>query len=558
MLRELIIRNFAVIDGLELSFGPGLSCLTGETGAGKSILVDAISAALGGKMGSDVLRAGEDTSVEAEFDISGMPEVAARLAELGLDGPGEPGGELIIRRAVSGAGRGKVYINGSLANISTLQEIGESLVDIHGQHEHQSLLRVGTHLGLLDTYLSLGARVGEYAEAYEGLASLLSRAAELSGREKERSDRLDLLRYQASEIDSAGLSPEEDEGLPAERARLMHADRLKTLASSALEALRDSDASALALLTGALKAAREIASIVPGQEECARLLESAEVSAGEASAYLRDFGGSLEADPDRLTEVEGRLDTLSKLKKKYGGTVSDVLAYRARIDGEIAGLEGSGDELAGISQAVKAAEAELRGLARALSGERQKGAGNFCARVVSELKGLGMGRARFEVSFADMPEPGPRGLDRAEFLFSANEGQEPKPLARIASGGELSRVMLALKVILAGADRVPTLIFDEVDTGVGGDTAGAVGMKLREVSAGRQVLCITHLPQIASLAESHYHVGKQSEGGRTIVSVTRLDKEGRVKEVARMLGGEGSKTASAHAKALVNQGDVNG
>jgi len=555
MLRELVIKDLAIIDRLDISFGPGLTCLTGETGAGKSILVDAISLALGGRAQANMTRQGGEAIVEASFDVSGLPELKARLTEAGLDG----GDELIVKRVLSGSGRGKVYMNSSLASLALLQEAGDMLVDLHGQHEHQSLLKVDSHIDLLDSYCSTGAQVEAYRAGYAELAGLKKRLDELTGRERERAQRMDLLNFQMRDIDEAGLAPSEEEQLYSERARLANADKLKSLALSALDGLKDAELPALALLDGAVKAVREIASVDAGQSECQRLLESARVAAGEACSCLRGYSDSLEADPERLDLVEGRLDLLARLKKKYGETIEDVLAYRETIEDEAASLEGSREEAEGLSARIKQSEAALTLKAGVLRDARMDGARGLARKVEAELDGLGMPKARFEAGFTALDSLGPKGMDRVEFLISANPGEPMKPLCKVASGGELSRVMLALKVILARADRVPTLIFDEVDSGVGGVTASAVGRKLKEAATGRQVLCITHLPQIASLASEHFTVEKKHDGGHTTVRVKRLDKDGRVTELARMLGGdEGTKTASAHAEELVRQGELNG
>ncbi len=554
MIKDLVVKEFAIIDRLEIALSPGLTCLTGETGAGKSILVDAISVALGGRAGSEALRPDKDTEVQAAFDIKALPALKARLEELGL----LDGDELILRRVISPSGRGKAYINGSLANISTLQEVGNFLVDIHGQHEHQSLLKVDRQMDLLDAYCGLAAGLEDYAGRYTSLAALRKRLDSLTSRSRERAQRLDLLRFQIREIDEAAPVPGEEETLASERAQLTHAERLRLLAESSIDALRNSERSAASLLGEAQKAVREIASIVPGEAGTLRLVENALVSVDEASSALRRFAGSLEPDPERLSAIEERLDTLAKLKKKYGSTLEDVLAYRESAGAELDGLEGSEYEVEGLEKEITESAAGLEESATRLSEGRAKGAAGLSRKVEAELSGLGMKKARFEVSFEPLASLGPRGAERAEFLISANPGEPPRPLAKVASGGELSRVMLALKVVLARADSVPTLIFDEVDSGVGGTTATEVGKKLKEASLGRQVLCITHLPQIASVANAHFLVEKTAQGGRTKVAVRRLDKEERVREVARMLGGEGSKTASAHAEELVRRGELHG
>lgn len=550
MLRELVIRDFAIIGRLTLEFGQGLSCLTGETGAGKSILVDAISALLGGKAGAEALRTGADSAiVEGAFSVKGHKAVEARLKELGLD----QDGELILRRVIS-PGRGKVYINGSLANMATLQEIGDLLVDIHGQHEHQSLLNVGSHLGLLDSFCSLTEDVSIYGALYSKFSDLSREAAEIREGERDRARRLDLLLFQKDEISQAALSPGEEGNLVAERARLVHADRLRGVAASVLAMLSDSDTSALAQVGEAVKGVREIAALVPEQSCLVDLAGSAEISLREACSSLRAFNDSVEEDPERLEEVAGRLDLISRLKKKYGETVEDIIRFGESLDTEIAAIENTGKDLSGIEGMIRDTEAGMTAAAARLTAARNKGASGLSKRVEAELSALGMGKVRFDVRLTPLTAPGPRGCEKAEFLISANPGEAPKPLSKVASGGELSRVMLAIKVVLSSVDELPTLIFDEVDSGVGGETATSVGKKLREAAAGRQVLCITHLPQIASMADEHFMVEKTASGDRTEVAVRKLSRRERVDEIARMLGGAGLKTASAHAEELVRQG----
>lgn len=550
MLRELVISDFAIIGHLNLEFGQGLSCLTGETGAGKSILVDAISILLGGKAGAEALRTGAETAlIEGAFNVKGIDAVGARLAELGL----EQDGELIIRRMIS-PGRGKVYINGSLANIATLQEIGDLLVDIHGQHEHQSLLNTGAHLGLLDSFCSLTEDVSKYGELYVRFQELSREAAEIREGERDRARRLDLLLFQKDEIDRAAPSVDEEASLVAERARLVHADRLRGIATAVLGWLSDSDSSALAQVGEAVKGVREIVSLVPEQSGLLDLAGSAEISLSEACLSLRAFLDSVEENPERLDEVAGRLDLLARLKKKYGETVEDIIGFRESLDAEISAIENTGKDLSGIEGMIKDTEIGLTVAAARLTVARKDGATGLSKRVEAELSALGMGKARFEVKLSPLPAPGPRGCEKAEFMISANPGEAPKPLSKVASGGELSRVMLAIKVVLSRVDALPTLIFDEVDSGVGGETATSVGKKLREAAEGRQVLCITHLPQVASMADEHFVVEKTTSGGRTEVVVRKLSRRERVDEIARMLGGAGLKTASAHAEELVRQG----
>ncbi len=558
MLKELSVKNFAIIEKLDISLSGGLTCLTGETGAGKSILADAVGALLGGKAGAEFARIGSgadggsaeagETAVEGIFDLSGFPEVKALLAGRGL--PAED--ELVVRRLIFP--RGRAYINGCLVNLSALQEIGEHLADIHGQHDHQSLLKADRQLKLLDEFCQASALYSSYIEKYRELSGLRAALGGFEAGGRERAQRLDLLLFQRDEIDKAELSPSEDNDLNSERSRLLHADRLRALSQEVLARLRDSDSPALTGVGEAKKAVKEMEGLTGSFGETLRLVESAEVSLMEACSAIRDFERTLEADPERLSLVEERLDLISRLKKKYGETVQQVLSYRDGLEDELNSLAGAEDDLDGLKAKISEAEASLLSLGRELSERRKAGARDFGAKIRKELAELGMEKAEFKVEFYLQEKPAPQGMEKAEFLFSANPGEGLKPLSKVASGGELSRVMLALKVILSGADRVPTLIFDEVDSGIGGKTAVAVGKKLRQAAIGRQVLCITHLPQIASQAGEHFVVEKKNDGKRTKVSIHKLDKDERVREVARMLGDDESSAASAHAAELVKRG----
>jgi DNA repair protein RecN (Recombination protein N) len=558
VLKELSVKNFAIIEKLDISLSCGLTCLTGETGAGKSILADAVGALLGGKAGAEFARIGSgadgggaeagETAVEGIFDLSGFPEVKALLEVRGL--PAED--ELVVRRLIFP--RGRAYINGCLVNLSALQEIGEHLADIHGQHDHQSLLKADRQLKLLDEFCQASALYSSYIEKYRELSGLRAALGGFEAGGRERAQRLDLLLFQRDEIDKAELSPSEEDDLNSERSRLLHADRLRALSQDVLAGLRDSESPALTAVGEAKKAVKEMEGLTGSFVETLRLVEGAEVSLMEACSAIRDFERTLEADPERLSIVEERLDLISRLKKKYGATVQQVLTYRDGLEDELNSLAGAGEDLDGLKAKISEAEASLLSLGRELSERRGAGAKEFGTKIRSELTELGMAKAEFKVEFYPQEKPGPQGMEKAEFLFSANPGEGLKPLSKVASGGELSRVMLALKVILSGADRVPTLIFDEVDSGIGGKTAVAVGRKLRQAAARRQVLCITHLPQIASQAGEHFVVEKQTDGKRTKVTIHKLDKDERVREVARMLGDDESSAASAHAAELVKRG----
>jgi DNA repair protein RecN (Recombination protein N) len=557
VLKELSVKNFAIIEKLDISLSGGLTCLTGETGAGKSILADAVGALLGGRAGAEFARIGGgayggeqagETAVEGIFDLSGYPEVKALLEGKGL--PAED--DLVVRRLIFP--RGRAYINGCLVNLSALQEIGEHLADIHGQHDHQSLLKADRQLKLLDEFCRAAALYSRYAEKYRELSGFRAALGGFEAGARERAQRLDLLLFQRDEIDKAELSPSEEDDLNSERSRLLHADRLRVLSQDVLASLRDSESPALTAVGETKKVVKEMEGLTGFFGETLRLVEGAEVSLTEACSAIRDFERTLEADPERLSIVEERLDLISRLKKKYGETVRQVLSYRDGLEDELNSLAGAEEDLDGLKAKISEAEASLLSLGRELSGMRRAGARNFGEKIRSELAELGMAKAEFKVEFYPQEKPGPQGMEKAEFLFSANPGEGLKPLSKVASGGELSRVMLALKVILSGADRVPTLIFDEVDSGIGGKTAVAVGKKLRQAAARRQVLCITHLPQIASQAGEHFVVEKKTDGKRTKVTIHKLDKDERVREVARMLGDDESSAASAHAAELVKRG----
>ena len=553
MLVDLFVRDFALVEEVEVEFGPGFNVLTGETGAGKSLLVGAITFVLGARAGTEVIRKGaKEAIVEATFDARGAPLAVRAAEEAGFE---PEDGLLVFSRELSTSGRSRFRINGRTATLSAVRSIARFLIDVHGQHEHQSLLDVLRHLDFLD---SLGgeelARLrGEVERLYREWRGLVEERERIVATERERAQRLDLLEFQRREIDAARLTVGEDEELLKEREILANAEKLHEAAATAYRLAYENEEGeeAAADLLGEAAEALEEALRIDGRlkgpwEALSQALSLIE----EAARELRDYIDSLDFDPRRLEEVEARLDLIERLKKKYGDTIEAILAYRRSIEREIEELSTAEERLEEVEARLREVEAELARKAKRLSEERRKLAKDLSRRMKKELSELAMPHAKFEVDIRVEPSEegiefegrkvaiGPRGVDRVEFLFSANPGEPAGPLSKIASGGEMSRVMLALKSVHAWEAQVPTLIFDEIDIGIGGRTALAVAEKLRKVADRTQVLCVTHLPQIASVADHHFVVEKVEERGRAKVRVGRLSEEERAREIARMLGGE--------------------
>ena len=566
MLKELNIKNFAIIDQLRVEFGPGLNVLTGETGAGKSIVVDALNLALGERASTDLVRTGSpEAVVEAAFDLngSGARAVTGILAEQGIGM--EKGEDLIIRRVISSSGKNKIYINGGLANLATLAAVGRHLADIHGQHEHQSLLALDQQMEMLDSFGSLHGIRAEVAEAYGKLMGVRKKLAELEIGERDRAQREDLLRYQKNEIEAAQLKEGEDEELANEQRVLANAEKLAGLARAADEALYTGDGSVLSGLKRAITSVREIAAIDEKLGPVLELLESGRAQIDEAARDMSSYAERVEFDPQRLESIGDRLDLIQKLKKKYGSSIREINDFGVQAAIGFARMEQSTEEIEKLKSEIQAVKFGLTEKANELTKKRSAAARELEKKVEVELGHLGMKRSQFAVKVEqeaggdtlDGLKLGPRGADRVEFLISPNPGEEPRPLAKIASGGELSRIMLALKTILVEGDPIPTLVFDEVDAGVGGAVADEVGKKLRKIAARRQVFCITHLAQIASMATSHYGVAKAVKRDRTSTEVRLLGDRERVDEIARMLGGKTiTGTTLKHAEEMIERGSV--
>jgi DNA repair protein RecN (Recombination protein N) len=543
MLQALSIRDFAIIDRVDLELGAGLTVITGETGAGKSILINALKLVLGGRASTDVVRTGSDAAeVEALFDLADAPDVRRRLVELGLD----DADQIIVRRVLSTSGRHRVYVNGAMATVQMLAQLTSGLVDISGQHEHYSLLRAEAHADLLDRVAGLGVQREAVTAAYERVASIDERLDALRTDQRGRTEREEFLKFQLQELEAANLKdPAEEQNLEQERHRLRNSEKIRDAAAGAEALLSGDDGGAAGALAKALRYAETLAGFDPEMRAVADDLRTAHALADDAARTVGRYAEHLEADPERLDQLETRLAQLARLRRKHGATLGDVIARRDAIRAELSGLANVDDTLEQLEKARGTAAADLLRAADTLGAARREGARRFTDAVCAELADLGMGGATLEVRFEPLTSGvrvgdrfvGARGANRVEFLMSANPGETPAPLHKIASGGELSRFMLAVKRVIAERDPVATYVFDEVDTGVGGPTAEAIGRKLEAVSTRRQALCITHLPQIAAFGQRHLHVHKRVDGDRTRSEVTPLDADARVEELARMLGG---------------------
>jgi DNA repair protein RecN (Recombination protein N) len=552
MLRELRIRDVAVIENVTVSFEPGLNVLTGETGAGKSILIDAILLVRGARAQGDAIRTGaESATVEAVFEVAGAPGVAEVLDGAGL--PSDESGLVVVRRELARSGRHRAFVNDSPVTVGLLERLGDLLVEVHGQHEHHRLVQPGPQLEVLDRFADaepLRERVADLFAKYRAAREAVER---LRGAERDRAQRVDLLRFQVAELDAARLRPGEEEDLHAERRRRQHAERIAAGLAEAGALLVDGPDSAADRLGRATRVLRDLGRFDPAVAAPAEALDGAAAQLEEAILAIRARRSSAEPEPGRLEAIDDRLDALGRLKRKYGDSEEAMLAYRARAAEELDRLERHEEVLAGDARRLAELRGELAAACDALGDARRAAATRLAGLVARQLRELGMDRARFEVVLERVPEEAvsARGLERTEFRFSANPGEERRPLARVASGGELSRTMLAIQAVLASADRIPTMVFDEVDAGVGGDVAAAVADKLAAAARGRQVLCVTHLAPIAARADRHLRVVKTVRAGRTRATVEPLaDGRARLDEVARMLGGSGE-AALRHARELL-------
>lgn len=550
MLKELRVRNYAVIEDVRLEFEPGLTVLTGETGAGKSLVVGALSLLLGERATSEIVRAGaESASVEGRFDIGDHPEVAARCDEAGIDADD---GWLIIRREVQREGRNRAWINGSAATTALIRELAADLVDLHGQHEHQALLHRPAQRDMLDEYAGASGERTAVAEAFDRLAALDAERAELLGRVESIRERADFLRFKLKEIDQAGLEPNEEEEAETEARRLEHSEELLELSGGMAEALYGGDEALLDRLGEQGRRLNDLLRIDTSAEPLRELHETAQHAVEELGRRLATYHSRVEHDPERLEQLRLRLQQIDRLKRKYGGTVASILEQAADIRTELDTIDTSDLELARITKQAEEARGRLEAACEALRARRAEAAERLATDVAALLPALGMEGGRFRVELEPLESPGRAGSERVEFHVSLNPGFEPAPLAKVGSGGELSRVMLALKTVLAAVDRVPTLVFDEIDAGIGGRVANQVAARLAEVAGRHQVFAITHLPQIAARASNHLRVDKTEHEGRAATRTVRLADADRVSELARMLGGDpDSEISQKHARELL-------
>jgi DNA repair protein RecN (Recombination protein N) len=550
MLELLRVRAFAIIEELEVHFAPGFNVLTGETGAGKSILVDALHLILGGRAQADSVRTGaEEAEVQALLRPRDPAACDARLASLGLPAAG---GELVVRRTVHREGRSRAWVNGALATAAQLQAATRGLLDISGQHEHVGLLDASLHLDLLDAHAHLGELQKQFTDAFTALSAAEKSRAQLDSDESQRAQRADWLAFQLDELIKADASPGEDEKLAQERRVLAAAAKLRAFAEECEELLGQAAAAKVA------KRIEEMAGIDPSLAALARSVRGAAAELDEAERELSRYGERAGGDPRRLEELDERLEVLRRLARKHGGTLASALAKREEMQKELDSLAHHDEELARRSAQVQRLAAQARSLAEKLSEKRRAMSGGFGKAVAEELAELGM-KSELAVRFTPVSEGlieglGSRGLETAELLLSPNPGEELRPLARIASGGELSRVLLAVKRVLAESDPVDAYLFDEVDAGIGGATADAVGRALAAVARRRQVVCITHLPQIAVFAGRHLTVEKEVIKGRTHSKVMQVEGEERVRELARLLSGKTTEVALEHARELLSAG----
>jgi DNA repair protein RecN (Recombination protein N) len=564
MLQLLSITNIALIDNLRVEFDSGLNLLTGETGSGKSIIVDALGVLIGGRFSSDLLRSdAERGSIEGLFLVTSNPKLNDLLTRAGLvENPADDLLELIIRREISATGRNKIFINNQLATQSILRELREFLVDIHGQGDQQTLLDPDTHLELLDAFAGATPLRSQVSKAFDEWNSLRSELSTLAADEAERFQLVDNLNFQIDEIERAQLNVGKDELLQEERSRLMNVEKLTALATESYRLVYEDDDAALARLRQSSQRLDELIEFESRFREFREGLETARAVLEELAFSLRDFSDKLEFSPVRLAEIDDRLAELSRLKRKYGGTIESALDHLARSQDRLSQIEHADEREKDLRARLSSAHDAYLKLAMTLHTERVRAAKKFEKTVERDMADVALSNARFQVQISAPAhsqlanEAGElfsaRGIDRIEFYFSASVGEEVRPLARIASGGEASRLMLVLKTVINATQFPRTIVFDEIDTGIGGRVSEAVGAKLKKLSETNQVLCVTHQAQIARFADHHLVVEKQAVKGRTIVGITELDRSGRVEELARMItGAEITPSARKHAKELL-------
>jgi len=564
MLAELRIKNYALIDDLTVEFSPGLNVLSGETGAGKSIILGALTLLLGDRPDADMIRSGADTAqVEGRFEVD--KRLAGEYSELGIAAMEEEPPLLLLRRRTERSGRGAAYANDSSITVAALQRLGDRLVDLHGQHQHQLLLKPEVHLDLLDEYAGLGPERQSFAEGFRTFEEKSAELTRLDEKLAERRGRRDLTQFQLKELSGAQVRPGELEELKRERDLLQTAERRFTLARQLEELLSEQEGSIIGLLGLAGKALAELSELDPVLVERRAVLNEARAIADDLWRELVRYRESIAFSPERMDAVNARLFLIEKLERKYGMQADELAALEAKLKDELDSIEGGDSRRGELATELAASKQDLSSRAAALSRKRDKTRAELEKRLTSEFEALGLGKARLEVSMGRISDPNgvcerggeyyrvtPTGIDTVEFLFTANPGEELRPLRKVASGGELSRVMLALKGVLSQADPVPTLVFDEIDVGIGGRVAESVGKRLAQLARAHQVICITHLPQIAKYAERHLLVTKSVRGSRTTSAICPLDAESRIEELARMTSGAAvTRAGLAHAREML-------
>lgn len=547
MLKSLTVWNFALLEHVQIEFDAGLNILTGETGAGKSILIDALGAILGHRISTDAIRTGCDwLRVEAVFTLDGQPALQELLQSQAIDVSEDV---LIVTRQVARAGRNMVLVNGCHVTLAVLKQIGMLLVDIHGQNQNLALLKEASQYDLLDRENpSIGQALAAYRKAYAAWTERKQAYAQKEMDAREYAQRVDMLRWQNQEIEDAQLKEGEDEALEEEIRKLSHAEKIADYVKESYDLL-DSDArnslAVLSALSQIKKNLEDMSRFDASLANAQKIVDEAFVSLQEAAYEIRDYGEAMDFSPQRLDQLQRRMDTIDKLCKKYGATLADVLAYQQKVQAELASIENYDDDMERLKASIREAEQEVHTCAERLTALRRQGAAILTEEIAGQLKSLGMPHAAFAIEIAAAGQFGPRGADLVQMTFSANEGEAPKPLAKVASGGELSRIALAIKAVSASRDRsVPSMVFDEIDTGIGGRTAQMVAERIALVAKYKQVLCITHLPQIASMADVHLYIAKHAQEGHTVTEVIRLTEAQEVNEIARMASGSDVSAAS--------------
>jgi len=537
VLMSLQVRDFAIVDRIDIELEPGMTVLTGETGAGKSILVDALGLVLGERGSAQLVRDGaKRAEFAAEFDVSALPMVTSWLEEQALD----LDDDCLLRRVINADGRSRAFINGNSVPLSQLKALGELLLDIHGQHFHQSLGHRNIQRDLLDHFGGLLDDRAIVATRFIEWKALSDRVEELTGAEADRAARLDLLTFQLQELDSLALEEGEIDGLGSERQKLQNSGKLAEGVGRALDRLFDDDAgNANSLIAEALRSVEQLVDFDEDLEPVLEMLNSASIQVTEAADTLRRYTEAIDMDPARRDWVEERLDAIQTISRKHRVTADELLEFADRMRAEHDDLSHAEERGRELEEQAAAARAEYLKQANALSSARHKAADRFASAVTDAMHSLGMPGGIFQVQLTPLDDSAAKswGLDQIDFLISANPGQAPQPLAKIASGGELSRMSLAIQVIASDGSAIPTMVFDEVDSGVGGGVAEMVGRRLQELGANRQVLCVTHLPQVASLADQHFRISKVTDGKSTRTRVSPLTQDERTEELARMLGG---------------------